>query len=214
MQRERPNLSRVVAERVRTGIVDGKLDAGTRINEVRLAEELGISRTPLREALSQLVAEGFLVVEPRRGYFIRPLDAAEVPDLYAMRAILDPAALRLAGVPTPERQRTLAALNEEMRSCAEAKDLIALDDRWHMELLSHCTNRFLLEEIRRFTGLTLRYELAYFQHTPGPGIALDEHEAILAALRRHDLDEACRALTQNLTSAVEPLVDWLSSKGE
>lgn len=210
MQR-RPNLAELVASRVREEVVDGVLEAGTRINEVQLAEALGVSRTPLREALSQLVSEGFLAVEPRRGHFVRPLEASEVPDLYAMRALLDPTALRWAGVPPGARLDALTTLNERMRASTEPRAIIELDDRWHLELLSHCTNPFLLEEIRRFMSLTLRYELAYFGHVGGQGVAFDEHDAILAALRDHDLEGACRALAQNLSSAVTPLVEWLSA---
>ena len=84
-------------------ILDGRLPAGERINEVRLAAQLGVSRTPLREALARLANEGALRDEPRRGYFVKPLTGEEVRAIYPIRAILDPAALRLAGIPAPAR---------------------------------------------------------------------------------------------------------------
>src|SRR5690242_13493814 len=87
---DRPNISETAAQAVRRMIVDGRLAAGSRINEVRLAGSLGVSRTPLREALSRLVAEGALVVRPRLGMFVRPLTVEEFEQLYDLRPVLDP----------------------------------------------------------------------------------------------------------------------------
>src|SRR5258706_15896922 len=82
---DRPNISETAAQAVRRMIVDGRLAAGSRINEVHLAGSLGVSRTPLREALSRLVAEGALVVRPRLGMFVRPFTVEEFEQLYDLR---------------------------------------------------------------------------------------------------------------------------------
>src|SRR5262249_20391625 len=100
---DRANLSDSVAANVREWIVDGRLQAGGRINEVHLAAQLGVSRTPLREALARLAAEGALTLRPRCGYYVCPLSRAEFEQIYPIRALLDPEALRLAGVPSPKR---------------------------------------------------------------------------------------------------------------
>src|SRR5262245_36973472 len=100
-QLDRPNISDVLATALRDMIVDGRLPAGERINEVHLAARLQVSRTPLREALGRLVAEGALTSVPRIGYFVCPLTLDEFEQLYPIRAILDPEALRLAGIPSP-----------------------------------------------------------------------------------------------------------------
>jgi hypothetical protein len=104
----RPNLSGPVADRLREMIVDNRLQAGERINEVHLSARLGVSRTPLREALIRLEAEGALASFPRSGFFVRPLTLAEFEQIYPMRALLDPEALRLAGLPSPKRLERLA----------------------------------------------------------------------------------------------------------
>ena len=95
----RDNLSDSVVLRLRNMIVDGQLAAGARINEVHLSQQLGISRTPLREALARLAQEGALRSVARIGYFVRPLTVEEFDQLYDIRPILDPEALRLAGLP-------------------------------------------------------------------------------------------------------------------
>ncbi len=206
----RPNLSQTVLDAVRDRVVTGALPASGRINEVALAEELGVSRTPLREALVGLAAEKLVVIEPRRGFFVAPLEPDEIRDLYEMRAILDPEALRAAGVPSERRTRALHELMERMRGGAGTPArLVELDNRWHRTLIEHCPNRILLEAIDHFVRLTRRYEHLYFRETSSVEIALAEHEEILDALARGHLAAACRALSRNMLSAVAPLRAWL-----
>src|SRR6185437_11882915 len=86
----RTSASRAAADAVREMIVDGRLPPGARVNEVRLSGALGVSRTPLREALGRLAAEGALTSAPAIGYTVRPLSADEFEKLYDIRPILDP----------------------------------------------------------------------------------------------------------------------------
>src|SRR5688572_10990022 len=95
----RDNLSGALVTKLRHMIVDGTLPAGGRLNEVHLAQQLGVSRTPLREALTRLAQEGALTSLPRIGWFVRPLTVEELEQIYPIRALLDPEALRLAGLP-------------------------------------------------------------------------------------------------------------------
>src|SRR5215510_3945315 len=110
----RPNLSESVASALRRMIVDGRLGPGERINEVRLAAALGVSRTPLREALSRLVAEGALKSVARSGFYVCPLTVEELEQIYPIRALLDPEALRLSGLAPPDRIKRLGALNTKI----------------------------------------------------------------------------------------------------
>src|SRR5436309_2715334 len=103
----RDNISDAVAIELRNMIVDGHLPAGERINEVHLSKQLGVSRTPLREALARLTQEGALRQVPRIGYFVRALTLEEFEQIYAIRPLLDPEALRLAGLPSSGRMERL-----------------------------------------------------------------------------------------------------------
>jgi DNA-binding GntR family transcriptional regulator len=209
---DRPNISETAAQAVRAMIIDGRLAPGTRINEVQLAEELGLSRTPLREALSRLVAEGALVVRPRLGTFVRPLTVEEFDQLYDIRPLLDPEALRLAGVPSAERIAELDRLNRTLSATRDPEAAIGLDDRWHRLLLADCPNRVLLELIDQIILRTRRYELALMRETVRRRRASDDHARILAALRDGDLRKACAALKHNMQSGKEPIVEWLRSR--
>ncbi|MBX7248034.1 MAG: GntR family transcriptional regulator [Caulobacteraceae bacterium] len=209
---DRPNLSDSLADAVRTMIVDGRLAAGARVNEVHLAAALKVSRTPLREALSRLTAEGALQAVPRRGYFVAPLTASELEQLYDLRPLLDPEALRLAGVPGPGRLQTLDAINARLARESTPEKIVALDDVWHLELIAGCPNRVLVEMIEQIMRRTRRYELALMREAPPAEKAVDHHAAVTAALRSGDLDGACAALKANLTHGREPLLAWLRDR--
>ena len=213
MQRfERANLAEEVANLVRDMILDGRLPAGGRINEVRLAAEIGVSRTPLREALSRLVNEGSLKDVPRRGFFVRPLTAEEFRQIYPIRAILDPAALRLAGIPPRERIASLRKINHDLERCTDRSAAVRIDDAFHLELLVHCPNRVLVDLIRQFMWQTRRYELGLMQRFDGVAAAVAAHEQIIVALETGDLDGACRALEANMTGGMQPILDWLAER--
>src|SRR5215213_100248 len=106
----RLNTSETVATIVRHMIIDGQLPPGERINEVHLAEELGVSRTPLREALARLAHEGALESIPRIGHFVRPLTLEEFDQIYSIRPLLDPEALRISPLPSPGHLLRLSQL--------------------------------------------------------------------------------------------------------
>ena len=208
----RPNISADVADMMRRMIVDGALEAGSRINEVHLARELGVSRTPLREAIAQLVREQTLVSVPRIGAFVKPLTLEEFEQIYPVRAILDPEALRLAGIPPRAQIDQLDRLNAKLAGATDADRIIALDDEWHLLLVAGCPNQVLIELIRDFIRRTRRYELALMRESENVSVTTDDHQAIIAALRRSDLEAAMAALRRNMQSGFEPIAAWLRAR--
>ncbi len=206
MQIERVSLSTQIQEEIRERIVRGALEDGARLNEVELAKALGVSRTPVREALSQLVAERFVQQVPGRGFFVAELSREEIDQLYIVRQLLDPAALELAGIPEMATLDRLEELNERTAKARRARRVVELDDEWHLILLESCPNQILLDLIRQFMRMTFRYELAYMSDAANVEVVVREHAQILAALRGGDLARACAGLRQNMTSAQVPLV--------
>lgn len=212
MQTELINISAQAAQEVREMIVRGELADGARINEVHLAAELGVSRTPLREGLGQLAAERIVRTEPRRGFFVAPLSVAEFEQLYDIRPLLEPEALRLTGIPPMVVLDRLDRINRRLLAARSASAAIDLDDEWHMALLARCPNRVLVELIQQMIGRTRRYEYALFRETEHVWTAGDEHEQIVAALRPGELALACRLLEQNLRNGKAPIVAWLTNR--
>ena len=211
----RASLSDDVEAEVRRLIARGDLTAGERINEVHLARALSISRTPLREALGRLTGEALVEVRPRHGFYVRPLSAAEVREIYPIRARLDPWALELAGLPGAERRVELIELNERLREAVgDPEDMIELDDAWHLALVRPCGNPTLLAMIRSMMWRTRRYEFAYFSRAEHGEAAVREHAEVIAALERGDLAGACTRLERNLTRAIPELVRRIEAEAQ
>jgi DNA-binding GntR family transcriptional regulator len=208
----RDNLSDSVVLKLRHMIVDGLLPAGARINEVHLSRQLAISRTPLREALARLAQEGALRSVARIGYFVRPLTVEEFAQLYDIRPLLDPEALRLAGLPSRERMEQLQDLNDAIGRARDSDAIINLDDEFHMELIAACPNQVLLELIRQIIQRTRRYEIGLMRESRSVAVATANHKEIMTALRKRDLRSACAALRNNLRTGREPILAWLKAR--
>jgi DNA-binding GntR family transcriptional regulator len=208
----RDNISDSVAAAVRDMIVDGRLPPGERINEVHLSAQLGVSRTPLREALAKLAQEGALRSIPRIGYFVRELSLEEFEQIYDLRPLLDPEALRLSGLPSPDRMARLKELNDEIENARDSNAVIDLDDEWHLELIADCPNKVLIDFIKQIIQRTRRYEIALMREKKNVAVATANHKAIMSALKKRDLAAACAALRTNMQTGREPIVKWLKAR--
>jgi DNA-binding GntR family transcriptional regulator len=191
-------------EEITTRVLDGRFAAGARVNEVHLARELGVSRTPLREALIGLADRGLLVSAPGRGFLVPPFDPDEARRLYPLVAELEALALRwtspleLAGLPD-----ALDAVADEMAVALErGEDLSEVDERWHALLLSRCPNAHLLRLIGQTKPLLKRYESCYFGGAARAAESIGEHRRIAAALRDGDLPAASAVLVRNWVKAL------------
>ncbi len=170
-------------------------------------------RTPLREALIVLAHEGFVANEPRRGVFVNELSVEEVKNLYPVRALLDPYALKLVGLPPVQCLTALHNLNTELaESFGDAGQTIELDCAWHSTLIADCPNSIILDYIRQVTLRKRRYEYAYMRERENVQVAVEEHRAILAALEMGNLSKACTLLQKNLETAQKPIVEWLEAR--
>ncbi|MGI9038331.1 MAG: GntR family transcriptional regulator [Gemmatimonadota bacterium] len=208
----RANLSLEIADQIRAAIVEGELSPGERLNEVHLARQLAVSRTPIREALSRLASEGMVKAEPRLGFYVREFSAEEIEDHHLIRSVLDPAALQLTGIPDHRTLDALHALNGKIAvSAGDARRTVELDDEWHLLLLEGCPNGLLLKLIRQFMQRRRLFELSYLSDRRNVEVSVGEHDVIIHTLRRGKLDRAVDALRINLQSAVGPIVQRLAS---
>jgi len=182
-------------------IVEGGLAPGTRLVEGRLAERLGVSRTPLREALFRLHQEGFVLTSAGRGFSVKPLDDKEARELFPILSALEGLALSMAG---PLLALDVEALREANRALAplSRRPLAAIDadTAFHELLLRRCPNASLLEMIAGVRRRLLRYEYVYMADETLIDVSMAQHEAIIDSVARCNFDGAAKALDTNYES--------------
>lgn len=202
-------------DRLRNAIREGGLRPGQRVTEAELATRLGISRTPVRHALTRLETEGLLSHEPRRGLVVSRPDHLQVIELYAMREVLEATAARFAAQHASESEITaLARLVDEEASGTQAPaTLSAINLRLHTLLHRAAHNRYLLRSLAQLTDAmallpTMLGDPARARQSQ------EEHLAILEALRRRDAEAAEAAMRRHLRSAQDHRLSWLMAQIE
>jgi DNA-binding GntR family transcriptional regulator len=178
-------------------ILGFELKPGDRVNESEIARKLGVSRTPLREALNRLVSEGFLVSQPSKGFFCRQVGPDEILQLYQLRCAVEVGAVRLAiaRVTDEEIDGLQGFLNAQRAAAGPSRtDQLALDESFHERLLALSGNQEMMNVLR---GVNRKiHAVRYIDLGAGGAEAReDEHKAIIAALRRRDA-ETCTGLLE------------------
>jgi DNA-binding GntR family transcriptional regulator len=208
-RRRPPTAQQFVLGELRRAITSGQLKPGTPIRQEALAEELGVSRVPLREALKTLEGESLVVHEAHRGYFVAELSLADLREVYRIREILEAEAVREACARMDERGlNALEAVQSEVDAHAEAGDVTAMaaaNRRFHFTLFEAAGMPRLLRLIATQWDATEAYRSLYYTGADHRERVLHEHHAVLAALRAADAEEALRLLDEHRAHAVEAL---------
>jgi len=206
-------LRRDVVVRIMTSIFQGETIAGTRLVIRKLAMQLGISATPIREALVELEAIGVVQFIHNRGAVVKPFGRQHLREIYHLRRILEAEATRCACGHIPagslqELKRDMRQLlNAEQKETAKWSDqVMALDRRLHELVAEHCGNTRLADEIHRYNELmqTIR-EIAGNQRQTQQR-ALEEHLPIVDSLLLMDAEKAAAAMSQHIDSTAESIV--------
>jgi DNA-binding GntR family transcriptional regulator len=188
--------------RILSEIRAGSLNPGDRLTETDLAARLGISRTPVREAIRALEIDGLITHKPRAGATIRALDYAEVTELYEMRVVLEGTAARFAArAAYPSELEELQAINDDMATAQGTEAIYALNARFHTVLLNAARNRFLVRAIQSIQKTLLILGPSTLEEADRLQSALTEHAAILTALAAHDGDGAEAAMRAHIEAA-------------
>lgn len=203
LQLERPrSLTALVVDRLRQGIVCGDVGLGEQLSESALARQLGVSKTPVREALQQLRNEGLVRIVPHTGTFVFTMSAREVKELCELRVTLERAALRFAV--ERNREALLAALRAIATSMDDAhgrgdiRRYLELDTAYHAEFFAKCGNSYMTQAYDNLVGriAALRTHLAARpSHTQ---LSLAEHHVMIDTIARGDLDALVALLDQHI----------------
>jgi phosphonate utilization transcriptional regulator len=204
------SLATAVRQEIEHAILRGELVPGAKLNEATLAEGMGVSRGPVREALRMLETAGLVQQEKNRGAFVRDIALAEALEIYDLRAMMEEAVGRtLAGVVTAAQLKTLRSQVEAMRRASRAGDVDAyhlLNLDFHNQLVEFAGNRKLAETYRRLINeLSLFRRLNLADATLLPPSAAD-HDAILKAIESGDAERAGSALREHVLASRERTV--------
>jgi DNA-binding GntR family transcriptional regulator len=191
-----------VHQHLREEILSERLAPGTELQEVALAEALGVSRGPIREALGRLAAEGLVTVRPRRGAVVRALTKEEFLEAYQVREALEVMAVRLA---VPKLGRDDVARLEElvgvMGTCAEREDVqgfFQANAAFHEAFFEVAGNRMLGELYRQVRGQIDRHRLRSLELRGNLERSIAEHKAILRAAKAGDLERAAHLVAEHI----------------
>lgn len=206
-------LSEVVCNALREAIRDGVFKSHERLMEIRLAEELGVSRTPIREAIRRLEQEGFVVMIPRRGAYVANISEKAVKQVFEIRIALEELAAGLAAENIyPDELATLERMLEEIRGYVENNDnkkLIEADVEFHDILYRASRNDRLGEILNNLREQMLRFR-SFSAYLPGRlSETWKEHRELLDAISARDVVGAKAIAVKHLKNAQEVLLEGL-----
>ena len=185
-----------VAERLRQQIFSRELEPGMWVDEQKLALEFGISRTPLREALKVLAAEGLVTMKVRRGAYVTEMSATDVAQVYHLMGLLESdAAGRVAAQASDAQLAQLQSLHDQLEAEVASRDaFFAINEAFHLALLAIAGNRWaaqMVQDLRKVMKLNRHLSL-FRQGRLAESLA--EHRAVMAALRARDARAATRLM--------------------
>jgi len=203
-----------VAELLRQRIYTRELEPGSWIDELKIAEEYGISRTPLREALKVLAAEGLVTMKVRRGAYVTEVSEKDLRDVYHLLSLLESdAASRVAAVATGKQIQELAELHAELEAATGDRDqFFALNERFHLRILEIADNRWRLQmvaDLRKVMKLNRHTSLLREGRVEE---SLAEHRAILAAIKARKPQDAQLAVQAHFASGLRAAEDGATAR--
>jgi DNA-binding GntR family transcriptional regulator len=197
-------------ETIRQAILDGRLAPGSRLTEERLARELGISRTPVREALKVLQSEGLVDTAPNRSATVRAFELGDLEDMYELRALLEGCAARRAASRISAEQ--LSALRascerfEQMNAGEDLNELIRENFVFHSTILEAARSPRLAGMVRQVVELPLVYR-SYVWYSPEQArISQHYHRQVTLALERRDAERAELVMKEHVLEARDVLI--------
>jgi DNA-binding GntR family transcriptional regulator len=211
--------SAAATELIREAIVDGRLAPGQRLKEVQLARELGISRTPIREALLLLQAEGLVEASPNRGSTVRTYDVQELEDIYELRAVVEGhAARRAAARITPEELDELRAscvrfeaLVADAVPSGPVTELVRENALFHAMILDACGSERLAGMVRPLIVPLLVYK-SYVWYSPEQArLSLHSHVQLVKALERREAERADALMREHVFQGRDVLLGHLGA---
>lgn len=211
-----PTAQEAVLAALRHFIATGQLRPGEQVLQDALALELGVSRVPLREALKILEGEGQVTYVPHRGYFVARLSLSDLVEVYRIRELLEPEAVRaaMAALTPADRSRIIDA-EEAVRTAADALDMTAMaqaNRRLHFALFEACPLSRLVRIIGLLWDATEVYRSVYFSEPDNRQLVEGEHRELVAAVLADDVERVLDVLDAHRRHAIAALGPVLEAR--
>jgi DNA-binding GntR family transcriptional regulator len=189
----------------------GELPPGVRVRDTVLATQLGVSRTPVREALLRLTRDGVLEADMGRGFRLRPLSRDEIREVGAILGALEALAFELSPDFPEERLDRLAEIDRKLEQTrGDVAAGLDLEDEWHRVLLAGCPNRRLLDLIGGLRQVPRRYLSAYMRAAGRLTLSTAPHGKVLHALRQGDRPAALKVFELQWRRGIAELEAWIA----
>lgn len=203
-------IRRKVYNHLRESILRGDYGPKERLYETKISEEIGASRTPVREALHSLELEGFVECLPKVGYVVKPVTDGEVAEICEIRGLIEGLALRWAVEKARERlieelQRNIS-LSEGRAAKGDARSFIDLDSQFHEIIARLSGSTRLLELAQTLRRHMLRYRVQSIYAMENVVRAIEGHKGILAAIEKGDMENIIHALRQHLDQSKKDIL--------
>ncbi|MEW6184024.1 MAG: GntR family transcriptional regulator [Bacillota bacterium] len=209
-------LREVVFESLREAIIKGVMKPGERIMEVQLAEELGVSRTPVREAIRKLELEGLVVMLPRRGAYVAGISVKDIADVFEVRAALEALAAGLAAERiTDEELENLERSLVEITEVSDSRDIGAVvdrDTRFHDIIYRASRNAWLLQIITHLQDQLQRFRMTTLSRPGRTREAVEEHKKIVEAISERNSELAAQLAREHIENAESSLLNGLKER--
>lgn len=203
-------LREVVCETLRSAIRTGTLQPGERLMEIQLAEELGVSRTPVREAIRKLELEGYVVMMPRRGTYVASLSIRDINEVFEIRTSLDSlasglAAERITSEELEQLERLLVSIGEYIE-CGDMEKIVETDTQFHDLLYQASRNSRLVGIIFNLRDQLTRFRSISMGHPGRLQETLEEHRRLVEAIAQGDVELAQKAAEKHMERAEHTLL--------
>lgn len=207
----------VVFQTLRQAILRGELEPGERLMEIHLADRLGVSRTPIREAIRKLELEGLVVMIPRRGAIVASITEKDLKDVLEVRRTLEVMAAEIAcDRITPELLDELAEAGEEFRKLKDSDDytsLAAADVKFHDIIYAATDNQRLISILNNLREQMYRYRLEYIKDRQTRNTLIQEHQEIIDSIEKKDIERAKKAILVHIDNQERTILENMDKAG-
>jgi DNA-binding GntR family transcriptional regulator len=187
-------------ERIKEMIISSRLSPGTLLTEGQLASQLGMGRMPVREAMQRLALEDLVMILPRKGAFVQPIQVEDLQKIFELRVTLECLSCELAAERiTEEELKKLEAMFENVDSLAEgSEEHVRVDRAFHRAIASATRNEYLQRAVERTLNLAIRLLYVSGSRMAKVGEIAEEYRRVLEALRRRDGKAAAEAMRAHI----------------